>query len=489
LFIALFLSTPKLPSKQGEMSFAFNPDAKVFVPQKIQDVKDQSALQGRIRELEQLLSKERISNTKLQTSSPEKTALQLKIREKDKTIEELNRSIRRVTTDILSIRCECREARQRQEELEIENQKQVEQLVNKNNEIRKLKDTIEYRVADIQRERNLLNDARSDVEKWMGRCLRLDYIFKQLRKISALPEDHGEWVYDMVDSIEFPDNPRVSIYDSIPLFIREENLPHYGDAHMEPVDRDEENYLIQRLSIEAHEYSVSIDESLLECDDLMEQNGNQQLCAIKIQAAWRGYKSRVIITYDGHISENSVRVANMVLDKDSIRGSYNPRYRIFTSDMNCHGLYFFNSSDEPISYQWIVPNSRTGRIYTIESRKFIKIATYYGHWFRVWPEYKENSCYFFRITPNSRFPTQGYINLSDRVYFDLNTRITTDYDTYCSSIHKSRPLSIKFYKSMNTNDESDDELQMAIQLSLEDVDNSLTNDVEDYNIAQMFESS
>lgn len=257
-----FLSTPKLSSKQREMSFAFNPDAKVFVPQKVQDVKDQSALQERIRELEHLLSKERISNTKLQMSSPEKASLQLKIREKDRTIEELNRSIRRVTTDILSTRCECREAIRRQEELEIENQKQVEQLANKNNEIRRLKDTLADRLEGIQHAGNLLNDARSNIEKWMGRCLRLDYIFKQLKKISALPEDHGEWVYDMVDSIEFPDNPRVSIYDSIPLFIREENLPHYGDAHMEPVDRDEENYLIQRLSIEAHEYSVAIDGTL-----------------------------------------------------------------------------------------------------------------------------------------------------------------------------------------------------------------------------------
>ena len=477
------------------MPFTFNPDAKAFVPQKVQDVKDQSALQERIKELEQLLSKERISNTKLQMVPPEKTALQLKIREKDRTIEELNRSIRRVTTDILSIRCECREARQRQEELEIENQTQVEQLVNKNNEIRKLKDTIEYRLADIQRERNLLNDARSDIEKWMGRCLRLDYIFKQLRKISALPEDHGEWVYDMVDSIEFPDNPRVSIYDSVPLFIREENLPHYGDAHMEFADREEEIELIQRLSMEAHEHSVAIDGSLLECDYLMElENSIRQLCsadagAVKIQAAWRGYKSRVIITYDGHISEHSVHFASMVLDKDSIQGSYNPRNRKFTRNMNCHGLYFFNSSDEPISYQWIVPNSRTGRSYTLGPQKFIQIATYYGHWFRVWPEYKENSCYFFRITPNSRFPTQGYINLSDRVYFDLNTRITTDYDTYYGSIHKSQPLSIKFCKSNIRNGDSDGELQRAIQLSLENVDNSLTNDVEDYNISQMFETS
>ena len=144
------------------MSFIFNPDAKVFVPQKVQDVKDQSALQGRIRELEQLLSKERISNTKLQTSSPEKTALQLKIREKDKTIEELNRSIRRVTTDILSIRCECRDARQRQEELEIENSKNLDQLKDKEEEIKRLKETIEYRSADIYHERNLLDRDRSE---------------------------------------------------------------------------------------------------------------------------------------------------------------------------------------------------------------------------------------------------------------------------------------------------------------------------------------
>ena len=466
------------------MSFTYNPEARPFYPRKEGVSRTQNSLQERVNELEIQLREEKIRNTKLQEVLPEKSKLQLSIREKGKTIEELNKSIRSVTTNNLSIRCELRDVRGKLEELEIENSKNLDQLKDKEEEIKRLKETIAKKVDDIYHERNLLERERSETGKWMGRCLRLDYIFKQLRKICALPEDHSEWVYDMVDTIEFPDNPNISIYESIPLVIREENLPHYGDAHMVMPDRDEERELIQRLSMEAHEYSVAIDDSIVECDDLIILKIKS---SVKIQAAWRGYKSRVIITYDGHISEHSVHFASMVLDKDSIQGSYNPRNRNFNRNIECHGLNFFNSSNEPLSYQWIIPNNKFGRSFTLKPGENIRIATYYGHWFRVWPEYKENSCYFFRITPNSLYPNTRQINLSDRVYFDLNTRITIDYDSFIST-NKSQPLSIKFCKSNIRNEDvsEDTRLQMAIQLSLEGVNNPLTIDVEDYNISQLF---
>lgn len=466
------------------MSFTYNPEARPFYPRKEGVSRTQNSLQERVNELEIQLREEKIRNTKLQEVLPEKSKLQLSIREKGKTIEELNKSIRSVTTNNLSIRCELRDVRGKLEELEIENSKNLDQLKDKEEEIKRLKETIAKKVDDIYHGRNLLERERSETGKWMGRCLRLDYIFKQLRKISALPEDHSEWVYDMVDTIEFPDNPNISIYESIPLVIREENLPHYGDAHMEIADREEEIELIQRLSMEAHEYSVAIDDSIVECDDLIILKIKS---SVKIQAAWRGYKSRVIITYDGHISEHSVHFASMVLDKDSIQGSYNPRNRNFNRNIECHGLNFFNSSDEPISYQWIIPNNKFGRSFTLKPGENIRIATYYGHWFRVWPEYNENSCYFFRITPNSLYPNTRQINFSERLYFDLNTRITIDYDSFIST-NKSQPLSIKFCKSniRNEDDTEDTRLQMAIQLSLEGVNNPLTIDVEDYNISQLF---
>lgn len=457
------------------MSFTYNPEARPFYPRNEGISRTQKSLQERVKELELQLREEKIRNTKLQVVSPEKSKLQLIIREKEKTIEELNQSIRSVTTSNLSIRCENRDAREKIETLEIENSKILDQLKHKSEEIKRLKETIEYH------ERYLLEE-RSETGQWMGRCLRLDYIFKQLRKIGALPEDHSEWVYDMVDSIEFPDNPNISIYESIPMVIRDENLPHYGDAHMEIPDREEEIELIQRLSMEAHEYSVAIDDSLLECDDLMEL---KKKSSVKIQAAWRGYKSRVIITYDG-IYINSVY--NMILNIDKIQGSYNPRQRKFIGNKRCYGLYFFNTSNEPISYQWIDPGKKTGRVFTIRPGTSIKMITYYGHWFRVWPKYDEKSNYFFRITPNNIFPKLDLVNLRDRVYFDLNTRITIDYDTFIST-HSFNLLSVKFNRQIITNgdDEDDDaRLQMAIQLSLEGVNNPLTIDVEDYNISQLF---
>lgn len=464
------------------MSFTYNPEARPFYPRKEGVSRTQNSLQERVNELEIQLREEKIRNIKLQEVSPDKSKLQLSIREKGKTIEELNKSIRSVTNNNLSIRCEIRDVREKLEELEIENSKNLDQLKDKEEEIKRLKETIEYQDADIYHERNLLERERSESGKWMGRCLRLDYIFKQLRKICALPEDHSEWVYDMVDTIEFPDNPNISIYESIPLVIREENLPHYDDAHMVIPDRDEERELIQRLSMEAHEYSVAIDDSIVECDDLIILKIKS---SVKIQAAWRGYKSRVIITYDGHISEHLN--AYMILNNDSVQGSYNPRDRNFNRNIECHGLNFFNSSNEPLSYQWIIPNNKIGRTFTLKPRENILIATYYGHWFRVWPKYKENSCYFFRITPNSLYPNTRQINLSERLYFDLNTRITIDYDSFIST-NKSQPLSIKFHKSIiiNEDDSEDTRLQMAIQLSLEGVNNPLTIDVEDYNISLLF---
>ena len=93
------------------------------------------------------------------------------------------------------------------------------------NEINKLKDnfnlmsttfgeTVEFQANQIaniendlevtEEELTILQNSEKD---WIGRTLKLKFILDEIRKIGALPEDHAEWVYPMIEDIEIPEVP------------------------------------------------------------------------------------------------------------------------------------------------------------------------------------------------------------------------------------------------------------------------------------------
>ena len=40
---------------------------------------------------------------------------------------------------------------------------------------------------------------------WIGRALKLKYLLSEIKRIGALPADHAEWVYPLVDDLDFPE--------------------------------------------------------------------------------------------------------------------------------------------------------------------------------------------------------------------------------------------------------------------------------------------
>ena len=118
-------------------------------------------------------------------------------------------------------------------------------------------------------------------EQWIGRTLKLRFIFDEVKKICALPEDHAEWVMAMVESVTIP---------SVSVRLRNQFLPSYEDAHMEDVDSEDEADLIEELSHEAAVFSDGLGEHI------SEQLGQNQSIMIKhfvtIQRFYRGFMSR-----------------------------------------------------------------------------------------------------------------------------------------------------------------------------------------------------
>jgi len=68
-------------------------------------------------------------------------------------------------------------------------------------------------------------------KEWIGRTLRLKFIFDQMKKIEALPEDHAEWVDPMVEQVEIPE---------VSIAIRDEFVPTAQTDNIDWTDEDEE---------------------------------------------------------------------------------------------------------------------------------------------------------------------------------------------------------------------------------------------------------
>jgi hypothetical protein len=127
-------------------------------------------------------------------------------------------------------------------------------------------------------------------DRWMGNTLRLNWIIKEAAKVGALRLPDHEWVTDMAHDLEYPNEGTVSIFSDIPRHIRERYLPQYGDAHIEFIEEEEENVLIEQLSEEASWFSRGIPEPL---EQLLQNDRGEALKKISlIQKIFRGILSR-----------------------------------------------------------------------------------------------------------------------------------------------------------------------------------------------------
>ena len=336
-------------------------------------------------------------------------------------------------------------------------------------------------------------------EVWIERCLKLDFIFKKMKQIGALPEDHGAWVWDMVEDIEFPNGTgHTSIYLNLPRYVRNKYLPSESDADIQFQER--EDAIIEDLSREAELFNQNFSEHFRNNLDenpevvmnhirtiqtrfreYIRPNREEKIkAAIKIQSLWRGFCGRGIVTYKGELFE-LVNECKISLEQERI---FSP-----VRDSLPMRILFVNTSKEIIHYQWIKVNNtdlegRMGSMFNILPGRNIVVKAYYGHWFRIC---KEGDCdRFFRIETSSflgRLRTSRTTNCP--AVFDLNTGVTLTHsdfkewqwvggsravrtlDTSRLSIQRNLPPQNNHNNSDDEDGADDARMMLAIQLSLE----------------------
>jgi len=483
-------------------SFAFSANAEPFVPDPLCEEKMKNRLESRILTLEAQLEEERLSKMRLIKSYHGEKAQVNRFSEKnfkdlEKENERLNKHIRDGATKLLYERDKVRERDTliiQQKEKITSFSCRIAQLECDNSNWYRKYEELEMTYEKMKKE---VQNHLEEKDEWTGRCLRLDFIFKKMKQIEALPEDHGAWVWDMVEDIEFPNgSDHQSIYLSLPRSVRNQYLPSESDAGIQ--FQQDENTIIEDLSREAQTFNQNLSEhfrrNLDENPELIMNHirtiqtrfreyirpdiENQIKAAIKIQSVWRGFCGRGIITYEGSLFE-FVKECKISLNQERNFSPVRSGRHILIS--------LANTSKKTIHYQWIKVNNtdlegRKGKMHSILPGRNIVMKAYYGHWFRI---YKEGECErFFRIETSSFLGRLGtYETTSNPVVFDLNTRITLTHSDFkewqdgveelaghptISHLNRIQNNSSQNHNVSDDEDSSDDaRLMLAIQLSLE----------------------
>jgi hypothetical protein len=363
--------------------------------------------------------------------------------------------------------------------------------------------------------------------KWIGCTLKLKFIFGEIEKIGALPEDHAEWVMGMVDSIELP---------PVSVRVRNQFLPSYDDAHMVDVEPEIESERIAQWSREAEIFSDQLGEHLAE--QLTQNQASTIKSFITIQKFSRGFIVRRShqTLYGGNLVE---KVASATLIQKIYRGFkgrgvrfYRPRSMHplwMTTRLNTEvrasrrrGIRFINTGALPFKFAWVRSDGTFSNPTLIVGKTLgggLAMSTFVSHWFAIYPhvdgeditsvrgwEEEQSSVRYVRV--NYAFTSNGFFDvstglslsrqhweqrrsLSDGGYLpDTAESLPVERNLPCDCEHCQRHRQIQL-------DEEDDEarLQLAIQLSIVDMagdDNDLspeemiTDDVPDYDIDIMF---
>ena len=534
--------------------FAFSANAKPFVPAFIEEkmkVETKMKTEHKIQTLEAQLEEENLSKMRL-IKSYQREKLKINslseknLKDLEKENKRLNKEIREGVTKLFYERDRVKE----RDTLLIKKQEKISSL---ERDITSLLQSSRYRIAELEdvnsnlnrnyeeiktMHANIENEQQNLLEKkdeWVGRCLRLDFIFKKMKQIGALSEDHDEWVAEMVEDIEFPNGSNHnSIYLSLPRYVRNKYLPSESDADIQVVLEDDEINIIEDLSREAQAFNQNLSEHFRRNLDenpeiimnhirtiqsryrehISSNREQKNKAAIKIQSIWRGFISRGIITYKGTLEVNdSLTIYKLIPDK-KIKSTY----QIVPEHMGNRAIRinFANTSKNIIHYQWmkIQPHTLEGTVgteFSIKPGEFIPVKSYFGHWFRFMVEAAEKE-QFFRIMPEGFLgilgrnmwsnPTAEIIQLED-IVFDLNTKLTITkdhYDEWSRGVLRTHAIRVpNTNNSDNISEEdriniiedeedTDDEatLQLAIQLSLETF-TSLTSGMSDLNIGDLFQ--
>jgi hypothetical protein len=235
-------------------------------------------------------------------------------------------------------------------------------------------------------------ERESSNEKWIGCTLKLKFIFGEIEKIGALPEDHAEWVMAMVDSIEMP---------PVSVRVRNQFLPSYDDAHMVDVEPEIESERIAEWSREAAIFSDQLGEHLIE--QLTQNQSSTIKLIITIQKFARGFILRRShqTLYGGNLVE---KVASATLIQKIYRGFkvrgirfYEPRSmhamwlttRSFEHRASRRrGVRFINTGPLPFKFAWVRSDGTFSNPTLIAGKTLgrgLAMSTFVSHWFAIYP--------------------------------------------------------------------------------------------------------
>jgi hypothetical protein len=485
-------------------SFDFSVDAEPFIPKDVNQGK--GVMQEKIDSLQGELENERLTNMKLMKLYKGQCSLvQGGSEERLKTLtqenERLNKEIRKVNMQLLKERMDKRNLQEKMQQKQNAIDNLNDDLIYKDGRY----DALQRRFDGLNREFTRYKE-RNDSEVWMGRCLKLDFIFKKIKQIGALPEDHGAWVWDMIDDIEFPDGPSSpSVFLSVPNSIRNRFLPSATDAGIN--FQDNEISIIDELSREAEEFNANLSENFRRSLDenpeivisrirIIQSRFREHIrpnlekriqAATKIQSIWRGFCGRGIITYKGTLKYDTSLMKYKLTPDKTIKSTY----QIVPEHMRrAIRINLANTSKEIIHYKWlkIRPNTLEcdgfGTEYSIKPGESVSVRAYIGHWFSF--AHESDECeQFFRVMRNSFLGNLGRdIWTRPSAVFDLNTKLTITRDHYDEwergvlGSHAVRILNTEHLNVHNnpiapdegddeSNEEDDARLMLAIQLSLD----------------------
>jgi hypothetical protein len=107
-------------------------------------------------------------------------------------------------------------------------------------------------IDSLQKELDMVEDENEVLQEsekeWIGRTLKLKFIFDEIKKVGALPKDHSEWVEPMVEQVVIP---------GVSINIKDEFIP---TAQTENVDwTDEEGEGEDEENDERPGYMVRLD--------------------------------------------------------------------------------------------------------------------------------------------------------------------------------------------------------------------------------------
>lgn len=240
-------------------------------------------------------------------------------------------------------------------------------------------------------------------EEWIGRSLKLKWIFDEMLKVGAVKLPDHEWATDMVQEIEFPSGSGNSVFCEVPRNIRERYLPSMEDAHMEWIEEDDENELIRRLSEDASNFSNSVDNSLFASLETDRENTIKHI--IVIQKHIRGYLARhnleewklqdecwsllqidkaiIIQKYWRRFYTSPIRYQNYSAFGEQAPGVVQIRPRFADRDVYGRSITLVNTGCIDYKYRYIVPGRGPGTQNTIRGGSSQNISTYATHWFHI----------------------------------------------------------------------------------------------------------